>query len=83
MVTDTNILTLIRPDPYWNWRDNNEYWRDEPHKESLFDAPVAHLIDVFFFHPSATGSRIKSGKYNLYIRHSADSNCNLLDQAVI
>lgn len=81
MITDKGIVTLVRPDSEWDWRNNEEYWKDEYHLEGMFNEPIPHLISVFFFKPLATAKSVKKGSYRLLIRHCADSNCNLQDQA--
>jgi hypothetical protein len=51
MITEKGIVTIVRPDDDFDWRDNEEYWQNEYHSESLFNEPVSHLISAFFFKP--------------------------------
>lgn len=52
--------------------------KEEFHKDSLFDTPIHHLVESYDFNPSVSCTIGREEIYHLYVRHSADSNCNLL-----
>jgi len=84
IITEKGIMTLIRAaSSEWDWKGHAEYWPLEYHRESLFNQPVPHLKNVFFFRPQLIARNINSGKYRVYIRQAIDVNCNLEEAATL